>query len=245
MNKPIIFIGDIHGNFNFLIKEINSKQITDCVLIQVGDFGIGFSDKETDVKILLTLNEFLKSGNNIMYVIRGNHDNPKFFDGTYQYSNLILLSDYTFLNIEGKNILFVGGAVSIDRSPRKRDMLMQSNNSIIKESYWYDETFVLNEEKIKNLIDINIVVTHTAPIYCAPLVANGFGYLVEDYARRDSNLLEDLKFEREQITKMFDILNIRNEITHHFYGHFHRRTTTKNNQTIHRLLDVNEFYELQ
>ncbi|NCW12503.1 MAG: VCBS repeat-containing protein [Chitinophagia bacterium] len=36
--------------------------------------------------------------------------NPDFFNGNYNYSNLKLLKDYTILNIDGHNFLFIGGA---------------------------------------------------------------------------------------------------------------------------------------
>jgi UDP-2,3-diacylglucosamine pyrophosphatase LpxH len=85
-------------------------------------FSIGFTTPENDMRILEDLNEQLKKKNITMYAIRGNHDNPAFFKGDHILSNLKLLPDYTVLDLEGKKILLVGGAVSVDRVPRLTEM---------------------------------------------------------------------------------------------------------------------------
>jgi hypothetical protein len=36
----ILMLGDIHGNFNYLKQNIKQKRIDNCVIIQVGDFGL-------------------------------------------------------------------------------------------------------------------------------------------------------------------------------------------------------------
>jgi hypothetical protein len=40
----------------------------------------------------------------------------------------------------------VGGALSIDRVPRRKDMQLMASRGIAKELYWYDENFVLDED---------------------------------------------------------------------------------------------------
>ena len=123
----ILLIGDIHGNFNYLKHQITQKNITDCTIIQVGDFGIGFTNRDNDIETLKNLNDFLMGQNITMLAIRGNHDNPDFFKGDIEFTNLKLLPDYTTLNLEGNNFLFIGGAISVDRTAR-----IKENNSNIK-----------------------------------------------------------------------------------------------------------------
>jgi metallophosphoesterase superfamily enzyme len=96
------FIGDIHGNFNGLITKLTQRRIRNENLIQVGDFGLGFRREKDDLLFMDKLNESLIKKGNRLFVIRGNHDNPKFFDGAIQMSNLQLLPDYSVLNLEGK-----------------------------------------------------------------------------------------------------------------------------------------------
>jgi len=181
----ILLLGDIHGNFNFLKNQIHTKNITDCTIIQVGDFGIGFTYKENDKQTLENLNDFLKDVNVTMLVVRGNHDNPNFFNGDYDFSNLKLLPDYTTLNLEGINFLFVGGAVSVDRTTRIKENASNIKYGSRKRCYWDSESVVYKPEITKTLKDIDVVITHTAPDWCHPNNKLGFGSFVEDWAKHD------------------------------------------------------------
>jgi predicted phosphodiesterase len=240
----ILCLGDIHGNFNFLKHQIQTKKITDCTIIQVGDFGIGFTYKENDEQTLNSLNDFLKDVNITMLAIRGNHDNPSFFNGDYDLSNLKLLPDYTTLNLEGHNFLFVGGAVSVDRTERIKENSSNIKYGSRKRCYWDKEIFEYNRDITKNLIDIDVVITHTAPDWCYPNNKLGFGKFVEDWAKYDSGLIGDLAFERNQMTNLFLDLYENNKVKDHFYGHFHKSKFETHNGVNHRLLDINEFYHL-
>ena len=197
-------------------------------MIQLGDFGAGFSPDFLDD--MEYLNEHLFEYNVTLYVIRGNHDNPKFFNGKYNWSNLKLLKDYTVLDLEGKKILLIGGATSIDRNHRTENI-----------SWWSDEIFRLDIKKIKKLKDIDIVVTHTTPNFANPISLNS---LVLLFAQDDSNLISDLTFERSELKRLYDILSENNEIKHWFYGHFHNTNTEEYNNTTFNLLGIDEFYDL-
>ena len=59
--KPIYILGDIHGNFNHLIWKIKSDNMKDCIIFQVGDFGIGFTTEFNDMNVLGDLNRLLVS----------------------------------------------------------------------------------------------------------------------------------------------------------------------------------------
>jgi len=243
--KPLIFLGDIHGNFNYVKWYIKAHKIKDCVIYQVGDFGIGFTNEFNDMNTLGDLNKFLTEHNVQMYAIRGNHDNPKFFDGHLEnyFTNLHLLADYTVVDIDGTKILGVGGAVSVDRRPRLREMQEYARVGRDVENYWYDETFKLDEEKLKTFENIDIVVTHTAPDFCTPINKVDFGYLVEQFAKDDAKLKADLTEERNLLTKMFEILKEKNKPDYWFYGHFHNHWNANIEGTNYRLLNINEMYE--
>ena len=225
----MVILGDIHGNFNLIVnfcRKNESKQPIN--LIQLGDFGAGFSPDFLDD--MEYLNEHLFEYNVTLYVIRGNHDDPKFFDGKHNWSNLKLLKDYTVLDLEGKKILLIGGATSIDRNHRTENI-----------SWWSDEIFRLDIKKIKKLKDIDIVVTHTTPNFANPISLNS---LVLLFAQDDSNLISDLTFERSELKRLYDILSENNEIKHWFYGHFHNTNTEEYNNTTFNLLGIDEFYDL-
>ena len=242
----ILFLGDIHGNFEYTKGNIKRTRISDCAIFQVGDFGIGFSKPESEKEKLLLMNKFMKEKNIIMYVLRGNHDDPSYFNGEHIYSNLKLMPDYSVVEYDGYKILMIGGAISIDRKQRLRDDTIAARYGSSRRSYWFDEKLVLDEEKIEQIpSDVSILLTHTAPDWCQPLNKIGFGSLVESFAENDPNLLVELKDERELMSKIFNLVNKKCFIKNHYYGHFHRSDLTINGGCTHQLLGINEIVEFK
>jgi DNA repair exonuclease SbcCD nuclease subunit len=244
----LIFLGDIHGNFNNLKWQIETNKITDATIIQVGDFGIGFTNENNDNKLLEELNIFLKDNNIILYAIRGNHDNPKYFLGNHILSNLKLMPDYSVIKVNDLNMLLVGGAISVDRMPRivENDTYLKVGD--LRRKWWEAEVFVYGEENkkfIDSLRDIDILVTHTAPSKCNPDNSLGFHRIVERFALTDNKLKGELISERKLMDEMFSDLLKNNDIKYHFYGHFHFHNIDSFGRCAHILLDINELYELR
>jgi len=187
--------------------------------------------------------------NNVhVWAIRGNHDYKPYFDNDpFGFTNIHLVADYTVLNLADKKILCIGGAVSVDREFRYTKKQKQGiyENNIGIESWWPDEIFVLDIDKLKELRDINIMVTHTCPDYCPPDNTFGLGYFVEGIIKEtgDNQLRTDLNFERNQVTQAFNIVKMNNDIEFAYYGHFHKSDNINILGTKHRLLKVNELWE--
>lgn len=239
-------IGDVHGNWNSMMRLIEHRDIRDTVLIQLGDFGVGFIEKNQDRKNVEAVSERLKALNIMMYVIRGNHDNPDYFDGSWEFSNLKLVKDYTVITVDGDDILLVGGAISIDRKPRLAEMTEYAKYGKDRESYWYDENFVLDKERAHEIKGCRYVITHTSPDFCWPDNKNGFGPLVEHFILLgDKKLRDELPVERRNLTKLYNILKENNVIEKWFYGHFHRTELTEKDGTDFHLLDINEIHEVR
>lgn len=229
------FLGDIHGDFycieNYCRKNEDKKKLN---LIQIGDFGAGFDfgTPGAFIQKMDYLNTILGKYNVTLYVLRGNHDDPQYFDGTYAnyWSNLKMMPDYSIIELEGKRILLVGGAISIDRTGRTEGR-----------SWWPNEVFVLDEEKLKTIKNIDIVATHSSPKFCHPISFNG---LVYSFAAYDPPLLEDLTAERELITRMYSILKENgNPLEKWYYGHFHAEKHQMYDETQFNLLSINQFNE--
>jgi Icc-related predicted phosphoesterase len=244
----LLFLGDIHGNFNLINQYIKLYDIRDANIIQVGDFGIGFNTFEKDFRNLKRLHDSLESRNVHVWAIRGNHDYKPYFDNDpFGFKNIHLVSDYSVYNLSGNNILFIGGAISVDRKWRltKRQKNGDFNSILGVESWWPDEVFVLDQKKLGEMRDIDIVVTHTAPHYCEPDNTFGFGPFIDGIVKEtgDLELKTDLNFERNQLTTAFTILKMNNDIKENYYGHFHKKYELIYEGTKHRLLDVGELYE--
>lgn len=230
----MVFIGDTHGDNDVIKFNIINNKYKDTNLIHVGDYGIGFRSEEVELERLESLNKFLKKLNNTLHIFRGNHDNPKYFNGDYILSNLKLHKDYSVLNINNKKILGIGGAISIDRVPRQ----------MYRNAWWEGEVFNLKKDILKDIRNIDILVTHSAPTYCPPSNENGYPDVVTQFTHNDETLIEELNNERETIKQAIDILLINNKPTHHFYGHFHRHFEYTDKGITHICLDIDEFYNL-
>lgn len=234
--RSLYFLGDVHGNWTYLEWVLSSsfKSFVDSDIIQVGDFGVGFRTLEQEMASLYELNDTLYTINAMLYVIRGNHDDPTYFStNKLEFSNIKFLKDYTVLNCSGKNILCVGGALSIDRVYRHHNNM----------HHFKGEEFNLNLELVPTNKKIDILVTHTAPTFCYP---TGVNNLVYSFAVNDSTLLDDLTKERKLLTELFDYLkDTDNNITHHYYGHFHSDNVEWINDTKHVLIGINNFVDFR
>ena len=239
--KSFMVIGDTHGNFLMIRRHIKKIDLTDTIIFHVGDFGLGFDGEDRDRNEIEMMNRLLIKRNCMMYVCRGNHDNPYMYDGSWSMSNIKLGPDYTVVELDDDNkVLMVGGAISIDRGERKARTLASARKGKFYEDYWYDEGFVLDPKKVKDLTGITYVITHSAPSFCDPLnkidpVEAGF--------IGDTNLVRDLKEEREDLTKLYNLVDENNSIKKWFYGHFHRHSVTAHDATDFIMLAIDEVYE--
>jgi hypothetical protein len=213
-------LGDIHGHWSLILNHVRRlnnfdlEEQKNICYIQVGDFGIGYNDPQKEMSRLLILNAELANHESDLFIIRGNHDDPEWFiaDKKTQYkdqlSNIFFLPDYTVLNIDLENILFVGGAVSIDRN----------YNKMIGGKYWEDEVVKFDFDFVKGLKDIDRMICHTAPDFVEPLTFNN---LVYRYAMNDDLLLGDLTNERQNMGKLVTEVMNNNRLKSFHYGHFH------------------------
>jgi predicted phosphodiesterase len=245
-----MYLGDIHGNFNLINQYLKRFDITNTNLIQVGDFGVGFNGMFKEKRTLEYTHTELVKRNVMLYAIRGNHDYKPYFDSDpFGFTNIKLVKDYTVLklDVEGtiKNILCIGGAVSVDRMMRKTKNQRAGNFDIRtgNESWWPDEVFVWKDELLKDLRNINIIISHTAPDYCIPDNGNGFGPFVNGLVANDPDLKLDLLDERRLMTLAFQTVKMYNDVKLHLYGHFHRSDMITIDGTHHRLLGVGELWE--
>ena len=120
--KSIVVCGDIHGDFNAVIYKLCYQyQMTDTVLIIAGDCGFGFDKPGYYDNVYNRNSSRLSKANNWVVMIRGNHDDPAYFqEERIHHDRFRCVPDYSVIQACGHNILCVGGAVSIDRDYRKK-----------------------------------------------------------------------------------------------------------------------------
>lgn len=168
----LLYLGDIHGRTNDLGRITMScdmrleKHGEQSAIIQVGDFGFGFSDRAMTKWLEKRARRTYKTP---IYTCMGNHDN---WDLLYEMwkeqgqpdlvelvpdSNCFYVHRGSLVEIQGISHLFLGGAESIDKFSR-----------IEGRDWWATEQPDKSEfDRFFDLFDNekpNTVVTHEAPL---------------------------------------------------------------------------------
>ena len=79
--KKVVVCGDIHGEFETLVYNLKINNITDSLIIVAGDCGFGFHKASYYDMLYKRLAPKLRTQGNIIFFVRGNHDDPDYFDG--------------------------------------------------------------------------------------------------------------------------------------------------------------------
>lgn len=194
------YVGDIHGKFSKYKQILKLGKPT----IAVGDVGIGFRRSSGPFVGELSNNppydKMVEGGHRF---IRGNHDNPSVCRNHTQ-----CIKDGTVEN----DIMYVGGALSIDRQWRTEDY-----------DWWPDEELSIRE--LNTLIDVyasvkpRIMVTHEFPDSIANILFGENGVLKFNFPSRT----------RQAFDAMFNTAGHQPEIW--VGGHWHVSRNTKVNGT--------------
>jgi predicted phosphodiesterase len=234
----ILVCGDIHGDIGVIPHFLKEYDLKNCAIIVVGDFGIGFENQKKEIARINYLDKYLKLKDSTVFVVRGNHDDPQYFDGKFDTHHVKFIPDYTVLQFNNLwNILCVGGATSIDRTDRKPYIFGKGTG------WWKDEIFVYDENKVNQLQNkIDYVITHTTPHFAYPFHKDN----IQNWINKDIHLIPDLKKEREDVTKLYEHL-IKNDhkIINWYYGHYHRTNKMLHMNTTFICLDINEIQEIK
>lgn len=197
----IYLLGDVHGAFAPTFHRIEQAKIKNATILCVGDLGAGYP--KYDGVWLNKLAERFASKNIQFLSIRGNHDDPDYYDGRTYGGCLTLLKDYTYLDVNGEKWLAIGGAVSVDRC-----------DNVPGYSYWYHEGFDLKEELIE---PVDVLVTHTGPNWIGP---NGLNGIVKYYTEKEGlGLWLELQEERKKMDRLYELAKAKKAYLGHFHVH--------------------------
>lgn len=202
--KFVAVLGDVHCNWS-VISEF-CKNYQDTLIIQAGDFGLGFHHPKKEYYALKKLNKTLHDSHNELIAIRGNHDNPKRFVGKWVEEEILLADDYHIVEFGDIKIQLVGGAISIDREER-----------IAGQSWWSGEQIKFQPERIEK---VDVLITHAPPknsglskADCNDTVRHF--HAIE--ASQGGDLLGELQHEQNLVQKISDLT----ECKSHYFGHLH------------------------
>lgn len=207
----IAYAGDWHANANWAVSAIcHAKEQEADIILHLGDYGYDFRPKFRDeVELALTQNDIN------LWFIDGNHEDftwlykqPAMDDGRRKISDHVwhLPRGYQW-NWGGVQFMAVGGAYSVDRRWRKRNV-----------SWWLEE--VLTDEEIEAACageKTDVLISHDCP---SGVLIPG----VDDGGPSMWPPLEILRANehRAQLRKIVDAIKPQ-QIWH---GHYHRRYDT-------------------
>lgn len=165
----IYITGDTHRDFS---RIYNLEKDTDNMLIVLGDVGINYCLNEEDKNC----KEYLKKLKLKLFCVRGNHEERPENISTYkevemfggkvfveeEYPNLIFAKDGETYNIDGKKILVIGGAYSVDKQYR-----------LLHGYKWFKDEQLTKKEMVTILDKVkgkhfDIVLTHACPYKYEP-----------------------------------------------------------------------------
>lgn len=233
-----VAVGDIHGLFKELVFNlINRYQFKNTLVIICGDVGMGFHRDNYYYLLFEHLNKKLAEHNVTLIGLRGNHDNPKWFDGKMcDYSHIKMVPDYTLIQIREKHGLLIGGARSIDRVFWDK-FIQKFRRRELNVDFWIDEVMQpLNMEFLSNLnVDIDYIFTHSRP----SCIVNHPKFIIAE----DLTFEEDIKNEEKILNGLVAFFQ-GDRIIKWFNGHFHDSGVFSFNNILLNSLGIMEIKEI-
>lgn len=221
--KTYLFLGDTHGDLDFVERAAALAAGNDATIIQVGDWGFIWPKSDQVQALDLTLvraGEYLAKPPVKMLFIDGNHDHhPELrrrmqancdYDhcdpncpgvGTLTPNVIYQPRGSVYEDDDGTRFLFCGGAPSIDK-----DMRVEGR------SWWPQETITEDEFQKALAVEgpIHVLVTHDAPDYPPGFLPKGDPEFRAVSARSMAMVRELINHHRPLI---------------HVHGHWHHSYT--------------------
>lgn len=224
--RKLFVCGDIHGKLKTLVwKLVEQYKIENADVIMLGDIGVGFGRPKSLEVMYKSVEQRLLRSDIKLWGIRGNHDDPSYFNGSIVYPFLELLPDHLVVEIGDWKVYPIGGAISEDREER---LQKRSKYPI----YWKGEGIERKGENFDYPPKVDIVVSHESPISFQPIPER------PDYV--DPDLWEEIMEDRRYLLDV----HVKVRSGYWFYGHYHKSYEGESGLTLYRGLDELEVFEV-
>ncbi len=221
----IYVCGDLHGTYDMRklygrnFSEGESFKKSSDFLIQLGDFGLIWYPKGTreDKKYKQAMRELANKKYNFLF-LDGNHENHELLDelevvekwggkvGIVRFANgknIYHLKRGEIYTINGKKILSIGGALSIDKANRVEGLTWWAGELLSK----VDEDNIFKNLEIHKC-KVDYILTHTAPFSVVKRILYGHG-------------MSTTKLYEDPTTRVLEEVYARCDFEQWHFGHFH------------------------
>ena len=228
--KSLYFCGDIHGDYKEFVWTITKRYgLRNSAIVVLGDFGVGFDKTMTD--LYKWSEKRLNDTNNVIFAIRGNHDDPEYFtdEEKYSYPRLRFMEDHKVYTICGKTIYPIGGANSTDVTYRLEINQNLAAKGKDKRVWWPGEDITRKYDNLPTRVDI--IISHSAPLTFLPIITK----FPETPGWQYDKILDERKY--------LDHILVEVKAKYWFYGHYHHHFSGSFGELLYKGLDIMEFYE--
>lgn len=226
MERKLLICGDLHGELPTLIY----KAPENSDILVVGDIGVGFGGPNSFDVLVGSVFNSMERKNIRVFCIRGNHDNPEFFDGRIIRDRVTLLKDHIPFTLHDLLIYPIGGAPSHDKDWRLKKNAKQERYGSSKRIWWPGECIVAHTEKLP--VKIDIMLSHDSPTFFEPPLIRDNDMSWETY--------NQIKEGRQYLSSLFDLSTIKSW----FFGHYHQSMSGVYGGCLWRCLEPLELYNV-
>jgi Icc-related predicted phosphoesterase len=216
--KKVLVAGDAHGSLMQIAYLIEMADRFDCdVILQVGDFGYMPHVQPNYIK---QADKWLKEDGKTIIAIDGNHENFAALNAPHpQHQQFQVLGQQilyaprgTSWVWQGKTILALGGAHSIDKKTRLFDESIRTEDHQKSRWRWWEEELLTDRDiaKAKAVGHADIIIAHDCP---------------QSVLLDHRVLWKKAEAEtQENRTKLQDVIDtVKPKLV--FHGHYHQRYT--------------------
>jgi signal recognition particle subunit SEC65 len=205
---------------------MNFNSYDNTVVIVSGNCGIGMKSKKYYEDTFAELDKILAANNCYIFFVRGNNDDPSYFDGkVIDFEHVKTLPDYSVVALKNYNCLCIGGSVSIDK-----EWKLSQEEQFGKKMYWENEAPIFDEKKLEDILNefrISCVITSTAPTFVYP-GTNSFKR--SKWFSNDKAILKEFNKERKTMDKIYEkLMDCEHKPYLWFYGRFKLQQNNKTN----------------
>jgi DNA repair exonuclease SbcCD nuclease subunit len=226
----LYFCGDIHRDYKELVWTITKRYgIRNSAIGVLGDFGVGFDNTTND--LYKWSEKRLEDTNNVIFAIRGNHDDPIYFtdEEKYSYPRLRFLEDHKIYRICGRDIYTIGGANSTDITYRLGTNQALAAKGKDRRVWWEDEGVIQQYGDLPTKADI--IISHCAPLSFSPVITR--------FPETPEWQYEKILEERKYLDYVLENVNAK----YWMYGHYHDHFSGSFGNLLYRGLGIMEIYE--